>query len=320
MPVNRRASVIPPRRSARSKPRPPTKRPPRAKPPRLRVSSILAWADAYHQREGHWPTRNSGEVRECPWTTWRQIDGALQGGFRGLRGGSSLAYLLARHRGARNRRSLPRLSTKRVLAWADKHHATTGTWPNEYGGSIGAAPDENWWNVSAALRYGGRGLPGGSSLPRLLEARRGARNRGHLPRLSVRQVLRWADAHHARTDRWPTSQSGLIAGTNGETWRGVHNCLVRGARGLPGATTLADLLAKERGYRNVAHLPPLSVRRIVRWAGAYLAQHGRWPKRNSGLVPGTRDTWAQLDDALRRGYRGLPGGSSFARVLKRNLR
>lgn len=307
--------MTPQRRRARSKPRRPTTRPVHPRPPRLRIYSILAWADAYHGRRGRWPTRASGEIPECPWTTWRQVDRALQDGFRGLRGGSSLALLLAKHRGVRNRSSVPNLSTERILAWADEHHARTSMWPNEYCGSIDSAPGETWWNVSATLRDGGRGLPGGSSLPRLLEEHRGVRNRGHLPRLSVRQVLRWADAYHARTGRRPTSRSGVIAGTNGETWRGVHNCLVRGARGLMGGTTLADLLAKHRGYRNVASLPRFSVRQILRWARSHFTQYGRWPTCNSGPVTDTPETWGRINDALRRGTRGLPGGSSLSRVL-----
>ena len=34
---------------------------------------------------------------------------------------------------------------------------------------------------------------------------------GSLPALSVEQILAWADAHHARTGRWPNHKSGPIA-------------------------------------------------------------------------------------------------------------
>ncbi len=311
-------AVPPRRRRTRARPRPPVARPRRLRAPRLRVFSILAWADAYRSREARWPTRDSGEIPECRWTTWRQVDRALQDGFRGLAGGSSLALLLAKHRGARNRRNLPKLSEKKILAWADEHCARTGAWPNEYSGRIGAAPDETWWNISAALREGGRGLQGGSSLPRLLARQRGVRNRGRLPRLSLQQVLDWADAHWRQTGHWPTSQSGPVVGTNGETWRGVHNCLLRGARGLSGGTTLANLLATHRGHRNVANLPRLTTGQILRWAQRHFAQHGRCPNRTSGLVPGTSETWLRIDDDLRRGFRGLPGGSSLIRLLCRH--
>ena len=46
------------------------------------------------------------------------------------------------------------------------------------------------------MRYGSRGLAGRSSLAQLLADYRGHRNIGALPRLMVRQILRWADAWH----------------------------------------------------------------------------------------------------------------------------
>lgn len=313
----RRSAGMPRRlKPVRSKPKPPTKRPARLKPTPLRISAILAWADAHHRRTGRWPTRTAGEIPECLWTTWRQVDRALQDGFRGLHGESSLPRLLSRHRGVRNPGDLPNLGVRQILAWADAHHRRTGVWPNEYSGPVVSAPGEKWWNISAALRDGGRGLPGGSSLPRLLEQRRRARNRGHLPRLTVRKVLRWADAYRNRTGRWPTALSGPIAGTNGDTWRGVNNCLIRGARGLPGGMTLADLLAKHRNFRNVRNLPPLTVGQIRRWAEQYFKQHRVWPAHQSGPIPGTTETWSRIHDALRRGCRGLPGGSSLSRSLE----
>jgi hypothetical protein len=295
--------------------RPPTRKPPKLKPTRLHVSEVLQWADAHKARHGTWPGKDSGPIPESPWTTWRHVDRALRDGFRGLRGGSSLARLLAKHRGARNRCDLPDLTECQLLKWADQHRARTGNWPRERGdGGIVDAPGETWRNVSAALREGGRGLPGGSSLPRLLESRRGRRNRGRLSRLSVCQILNWADAHHERTGRWPTSLSSRIHGTDGETWRGVDNALIRGARGLAGGTTLADLLAERRPFRNVANLPRLSVALVMRWARLHRGRHGHWPDRKSGAIPGTKETWARIDDDLRRGFRGLPAGLSIARL------
>jgi hypothetical protein len=79
--------------------------------------------------------------------------------------------------------------------------------------------------VKAALRNGGRGLPKGLSIPRLLAQHRGVRNRMALPRLSVRQILNWADQHHRRTGMWPSLDSGPIIETNGENWRAVDVAL-----------------------------------------------------------------------------------------------
>src|SRR5260370_42371264 len=67
--------------------------------PAFSLTGILAWADAFHQRTGRWPKRHSGPVSESPGDTWARVDKALQEGFRGLTGPSSLARLLAEQRG-----------------------------------------------------------------------------------------------------------------------------------------------------------------------------------------------------------------------------
>jgi hypothetical protein len=69
---------------------------------------------------------------------------------------------------------------------------------------------DNWRNIDNALRLGMRGLPGGSSLARLLDEKRGVRNKQNLPRLTVETVLHWADAYHALWGRWPTCQAGPV--------------------------------------------------------------------------------------------------------------
>src|SRR5436309_357023 len=81
-------------------------------------------------------------------------------------------------------------------------------------------------------RRGLRGLPGGSSLARLLAERRGVRNHLALPKMTIAGILAWADAHHARTGRWPGRASGAIADAPGETWTAVDGALAHGGRGL----------------------------------------------------------------------------------------
>ena len=53
----------------------------------------------------------------------------------------------------------------------------TGKWPTKTSGPIPEAPGESWNAVTAALREGLRGLPGGSSLALLLAEKRGVRQR-----------------------------------------------------------------------------------------------------------------------------------------------
>jgi hypothetical protein len=77
----------------------------------------------------------------------------------------------------------------------------------------------------------------------------GARHPASLPRLTVAQILAWADAHRARTGRWPSAESGVILDAPGETWRAVRVALVKGGRGLKGGSSLAQLLRARRPSR-----------------------------------------------------------------------
>jgi hypothetical protein len=284
--------------------------------PKLTPDLILTWADAHHNRTGNWPTPICGAVHGVSGETWCAVNSALRGGGRGLPGGSSLIKLLAAERGVRDHLALPPFDPELILGWADAYHARTGKWPKADDGPIPEAPGETWMAVEAALIYGYRGLPGGDSLPRLLQARRGVRNRMATPRLEQWEILLWADAHFARTGRWPSAMSGPISEAPGETWRAVDEALRKGIRGLPGGDTLAQLLSRRRGTRNICDLPALTRRQIAAWAKAHHARTGHWPGQRSGAIadaPG--ETWSGVDTALRHGSRGLPGGSSLARLL-----
>jgi hypothetical protein len=170
----------------------------------LASEQILAWADNFHARYGRWPQVHSGRIHGGHGLTWLAVDHALAHGGRGLPGGSSLMQLLAEHRQVRNRYRLPTLTERQILTWADAHHHRTGRWPDLDSGPIPEAPGETWRRVQTALVEGLRGLPGGSSLPRLLLAERGVRKRtGRLrgPRHSEAQIVAWAQAHRSRTGR-----------------------------------------------------------------------------------------------------------------------
>ncbi len=289
--------------------------------PTLTADRILAWADAHRARTGDWPDQYSGPVAAAPGETWAAVNMALGVGGRGLPGNTSLAALLDAHRGVRNAATLTRLTVPRVLAWADAHHARTGNWPGRDAGPVADAAGGTWSGVDTALKLGRRGLPGGSSLARLLADRRGVRHHLEPPRLTTREVLAWADAHFGRTGSWPTARSGAVAGVPGETWCAVDTALYAGLRGLPGGDSLARLLARRRGRRNPAALPPLERSRILAWAAAHHARTGRWPGKRSGPVADTPgETWNGVERALRDGRRGLPGGSSLTRLLAANRR
>jgi hypothetical protein len=284
----------------------------------LTVEEVLAWADEHFARTGSWPHTRSGPVGGRPGLSWLAVDSALRQGLRGLPGGDSLARLLARERAYRNPRGLLPLAEEQLVRWAQEHRRRTGSWPTAASGPVAGAAGETWRRVDQHLRYGGRGLPGGDSLAGLLARCCGGPPPRGRRRLSVEEVLSWADSHRERTGRWPTAASGPVADAPGETWSGVHHALRSGYRGLPGGTSLPQLLAQRRGKRNKSNLPRLTAEQVLEWADGHYQRTGAWPTVHSGAVlEAPEEQWRYLDVALRHGFRGLPGGDSLARLLRR---
>jgi hypothetical protein len=284
----------------------------------LTPTVILLWAQDHFQKTGRWPTVRCGRVLAAPQESWFNVDQCLRKGLRGLAQGDSLPRLLERLRGRRRVTRPPALTEDQIAAWAEEHRARTGRWPGQHSGPVEGRPGESWAGVDASLREGRRGLPVGGSLARLLEVRFGARNRAASPPLSEEKIAAWADEHRARTGRWPGIKSGPVAASPGDSWCAVDDALRRGARGLPGGSSLTRLLARLRGARNHADLPPLTETQIAAWAAEHHARTDAWPTREAGPIPGTSETWGGIAQALHRGRRGLPGGDSLGRLLARH--
>jgi hypothetical protein len=282
---------------------------------------MLQWAGKHHQRTGKWPNARSGKVTDAPGEAWGAINTSLVQGGRSLSGGSSLAKLLAEHRGVRNKGDLPNFTVREILQWADKHHQRTGRWPNAKSGKVTDASGETWSAIYASLWKGSRGLSGGSSLAKLLAEHRGVRNRKDLPNLTVREILQWTDKHHQRTGRWPNAKSGKVTDAPGETWSAISTSFWEGSRGLSGGSSLAKLLAEHRGVRNKGDLPNFTVRQILQWTDKHHQRTGRWPNVKSGKVTDAAgETWSAINTSLWKGSRGLSGGSSLAKLLDEKRR
>jgi hypothetical protein len=222
-----------------------------------------------------------------------------------------------RARQSRRGSGTPHLTIAQLLKWADEFHRRAGRWPNLNSGRIAGSFGENWRKVDSALRIGLRGLEGKSSLALFLAERRSARTLATLPRFTIKQILTWADSHFARTGTWPKSASGFISEAHKENWNMVDTALRLGLRGLPGLSSLAQLLAKRRGVRNLQGLPRITEQMILDWADRSHARTGFWPTSKLGRIPEAKDgtTWLAVEAALRYGRRGLPGGSSLAQLL-----
>jgi hypothetical protein len=282
----------------------------------LSVAQILAWADAHHAATGLWPNAHCGPVAGAPGESWSGIAYALMVGRRGLPGGMPLKRLLLEHRGPQVENRGPALTIERVLQWADAHHAAHGEWPGTRSGQVPGAGRLSWSSIDRFLRYGGRGLSGGTSLAALFRAKRGVSRPSRPPKrgwLSVEQILIWADAHHAANGEWPRVTSGPVLDAPAECWPRIDYCLRYGHRGLPGGSSLRRLLDEHRPVP----CRVLSLEMILAWSQAQHAATGCWPHSRSGAVAGIPDeTWSRVDAALREGCRGLPGGSSLAQLLR----
>jgi hypothetical protein len=163
-----------------------------------------------------------------------------------LPGGAGLAGLLAEHRGHTFPTNRTPLTVEQILGWADSFRERTGRWPTPSTGPVPEAPQENWRKLNAALRMGGRGLPPGRSLAQLIAQERQTRNRTNLPSLTAEQILTWADNYRERHDRWPGVNSGSIEEAPDENWQAISLALRHGYRGLPGGTSLHQLLRQHR--------------------------------------------------------------------------
>jgi hypothetical protein len=66
---------------------------------------------------------------------------------------------------------------------------------------------------------------------------------------------------------------------------------------------------------------PLTLAQVLTWADAHRAATGRWPSAKSGPIAGAvGESWGAVQQALRLGLRGLPGGDSLSRLLRRHGR
>ena len=120
---------------------------------------------------GKWPSARSGAVLETG-TTWGTVDYLLRARHAG-RAGRNYARPFPRQkrRGRINHLDRPQLSIRLILCWADTYFELHGVWPKRGSGPVDGA-EATWSGIDSALQRGSRGLPGGSSLVRLLKERR----------------------------------------------------------------------------------------------------------------------------------------------------
>ena len=115
---------------------------------------------------GKWPSNGKGII-EGTTRTWAAVDMCLKNGRLGLPKGLSISMILELHRDYIPRNKRPNLTVDQISDWLCKHHKKYGTWPTNKSSGCVLDGETTWGAVERALRVGGRGLPGGSSLSKL---------------------------------------------------------------------------------------------------------------------------------------------------------
>ena len=301
------------------------------------------------------PNKRSGDA--TPYfglsVRWNCVDQCLRNGGRGLPGGSSLYQLLVAHglkggkidwdaqplgecadselaenleiskeavQKQRSDRGIPafnlahELTTDSILDDCLRYFKKHKRYPTQRDGA-------KWKNIHQALRNGHRGLPGGSSLHQLL-VYHGFKKETKLEvgSLTEIQIVKAAKVYHKKHGKWP-SLSSVDAARGFDfkvSWRSINSALRGGFRGLPGGSSLHQLLVDHGLIDEVTNLTEVQ---IVKAAKAHHKKHGKYPSSISGDASGFfgfKATWMSIHSALKGGCRGLPGGSSLSLLKKKH--
>jgi hypothetical protein len=278
--------------------------------------------EEYFTTNGRWPNSKSGIViGGNPKDSWLAYDCALRVGARGLPGGSSLSDVFEKKFSVRRRRGASRfsLTDEQILERAMEHMSKTGKLPVIYSGKVhGGLPGDTWADYHLWLKFQMKGLTAGMSLPRFLSLNTGAPYKYRKDELTEDFISERVNDYKIRTGYWPKHTSGKVhGGADGDTWAVYHHSLSRGKRGLPGGSSLADLLDRRFGVTNYHNKPNLSDDLIIRRAVSHFRYTDRWPTQHSGVVTNGHpdDTWLGYHRALSDGNRGLPGGITLSKLL-----
>jgi hypothetical protein len=208
------------------------------------------------------------------------------------------------------------LTSGQIRQWIDEYRKEhDGKYPYRESGLIEGSDGLTWRNVDQALKNGLRDRPERSSLTQFLKEKYDYDNVMRRKGFDIDEILAWADAWRERTGEFPNAQSGPIPEAPGETWAKVDGALRRSGRGLPGGSTLAQLLRERRDKPP----PPgnLTLDQIRMWIMQHFERTRKWPARQSGPIadaPG--ETWNAVYLALNKGRRGLPNGFSLAGIVR----
>lgn len=326
----------------------------------LSAKQILLWAHCFKRKTARYPRRTDTHVWEpdplqhwrivAEWT-WTQINRALSQNYLGRGQPASLAELLLSGQlvdeGAPPKDDR-RLTPQKIHQWLTTFESREGRWPTYQDrevleeiepGVLVCVVGENWKALSEAMVLGLRGLTElkGTRLTQFRAAHGMIDDRT----LTPETLAQWMQDFRRKTGEWPTESDRTVWALDpatdawvevpGESWGALKSTLRHGRRGLKDFKGLS--FAQFRVKRGLEKDRDLTVAQIVKWMRLFRDKEARWPAQYDTTVwesPRTdvwvaveNESWTRLDDALRRGLRGLEAhkGSSLAKVKKQhNLR
>ena len=202
-----------------------------------------------------------------------------------------------------------------IVKYRDGHN---GKYPTKRSGVIGDS-DNTYAAVDLAMSGGYRGFEKGGSLSKFKAKHFGVTPYGALYTYDV--IISWIQKYCDKYNCIPVQKSGIVefAVADGYepsiTWSSIDGCLSMGRRGLPGGSSLATL-TNDMTYGFMAY-KHITMEEIDFWRQVFYTNNGYWPHKRSGVISEALEkygqlTWDAVDQILRVGRRGLPGGSSLA--------
>lgn len=281
---------------------------------------IVCRALEFFDKNGKPPPVKNGLVEGgYPGDTWCGYDFCLRNGYRGLPKLGSLAKLLSERCGFKYQCDIPDLCEESILSLAELYKEKHSKWPGQKSGPVeGGYPGDTWAVYELHLRDGGRGLPGGSSVAKLISSKHEHAHAKNRPELTYDFIIARASEYFDANSKYPAVRSGSVPGGHtGDTWFCYDQALREGLRGLPGGTSLKALFAERLGAVDHLRKPTLAFEHIVDLARQHKSLRGSRPSCASGDVLGGHpgDTWRGYDQALKNGSRGLPKGKSLSKLL-----
>lgn len=270
----------------------------------------------FYQREGDWPSAFSGEIERFG-ISYKHLNQYLLVGTRGLPGRSSVyreCEKVAAAKGVSIRafsRDDSPLTVEMVRDAIRQFNEEHKRFPVK--AEVGMSPlGFTWQTLNFYLRTGYRGLPGGSTLTKEVEEVRKELGLA-FPKPTRPLVLAAIREYREKTGKFPVrTTKGVVPGL-GIVWGSLNGQLLRGVLGEE--LTLGQLVEEVRasdGFIPGARKDSLSVDAVREAIREFFRTHGVRPNRTTKLPNSLGMAWSTLQNALKRGDRGLPGGSSLA--------